>query len=174
MNRPPTLRSLALGIETLSDWINHATLILGALFLILMALHVTLDVALRYFVGRSFPGTLEIVSFYYMVALVFLPLAYTERMGEHINVDVLVGRFPPSVQLALYLFAGTLGVIYFAMLGYQGYLDALEATASQETAMANFTFYLWPSRWALPLGFGAICLAIVANMLKAIRLRQAL
>lgn len=168
------IRTLGHHIETLSDWVNRATLVLATLFLILMALHVTLDVALRYFVGQSFPGTLEIVSFYYMVALVFLPLAYTERMGEHISVDVLVGRFPPAVQLALYLFAGVLGIIYFAMLGYQGYLDALYATASRETAMANFTFYLWPSRWALPLGFTAVCLAIVANMLKAIRLRQAL
>lgn len=161
-------------IERLSSWTAKGALALSALFLVLMALHVSLDVALRYAFGRSFPGTLEVVSFYYMVAVVFLPLAYVELQQEHISVDVLVGRFPASVQLALYLFAGLLGLLYFGMLGYQSFLDALNATARLETAMANFRFYLWPSRWALPTGFAAMCLAILANMIKALRLRQAL
>ncbi|GGY05766.1 C4-dicarboxylate ABC transporter permease [Litchfieldella qijiaojingensis] len=161
-------------LETLSIWLSKGVLTLSTIFLVLMALHVTLDVALRYLLGKSFPGTLEVVSFYYMVAVVFLPLAYVELKQEHISVDVLVGRFPVGVQLALYLFAGTLGLIYFGMLCHQSYLDAVQATSRMETAMANFTFYLWPSRWALPIGFAAMCLAIFANMIKALRLRQAL
>ncbi|MFI0474510.1 TRAP transporter small permease subunit [Halomonas sp. HMF6819] len=161
-------------VESLSQWVAKSALVLAALFLILMALHVSLDVALRFFFGKSFTGTLEFVSFYYMVAVVFLPIAYVELQREHISVDVVVGRLPAGVQLAFYLFAGSLGLIYFGMLCYQSYLDALRATLRQETAMANFTFYLWPSRWALPAGFAAMCLAILANMIKAVRLRQAL
>ncbi|MCE8025760.1 TRAP transporter small permease [Billgrantia aerodenitrificans] len=161
-------------IEILNDWVAKLALTLAALFLLLMALHVTLDVALRYLLGKSFPGTLEVVSFYYMVAVVFLPLAYVELKREHISVDVLVGRLPASLQLILYLFACSLGLLYFGMLCYQSYLDAMRATTRMETAMANFRFYLWPSRWALPVGFGAMMLAIFANMLKALRLRQAL
>ncbi|WP_445462725.1 TRAP transporter small permease [Halomonas sp. V046] len=161
-------------LERASVLLSQATLALGGIFLVLMALHVSLDVVLRHLFGNSFTGTLEIVSFYYMVGVVFLPLAYVELKREHISVDVLVGRFPQRVQLALYLFGASLGLIYFGMLGYQGAIDAIEATQRAETAMANFTFYLWPSRWALPVGFAAICLAILANMAKAIRLRQAL
>lgn len=160
--------------ESLSYWFAKSALVLATFFLILMALHVSLDVALRYVFGKSFAGTLEFVSFYYMVAVVFLPLAYVELQQEHISVDVLAGRLPPSLQLVLYLFASTLGLIYFGMLCYQSYLDALQATLRLETAMANFQFYLWPSRWALPVGFAAMCLAIIANMIKALRLRRAL
>lgn len=165
---------IAKHFESLSQWVAKSAMVLAALFLVLMALHVSLDVGLRYLFGKSFTGTLEFVSFYYMVAVVFLPLAYVELQQEHISVDVLVGRLPPSVQLVLYLFASTLGLIYFGMLCYQSYLDALRATARMETAMANFTFYLWPSRWALPVGFAAMCLAILANMIKALQQRRAL
>jgi TRAP-type C4-dicarboxylate transport system permease small subunit len=161
-------------LEALSNWISKATLILSGLFLVLMALHVTVDVTLRYVIGTSFPGTLEIVSFYYMVGVVFLPLAYVELKQEHISVDVVVGRFSPRTQLVLYVFASLLGLAYFCLLGYQSLLDAIRATAQLETAMANFNFYLWPSRWALPVGFAAMCLAILANIAKALRLRQAL
>lgn len=164
---------IARTFETLAEWVAKSALVLAAIFLVLMALHVSLDVGLRYIYGKSFPGTLEVVSFYYMVAVVFLPLAYVELQREHISVDVLVGRLPLSLQLVCYLFAGTLGLIYFGMLCYQSFLDALSATLRLETAMANFKFYLWPSRWALPVGFAAMCLAILANMIKALRLRQA-
>jgi len=160
--------------ESLAQWVAKCAMVLATIFLILMALHVSLDVGLRYIFGKSFTGTLEFVSFYYMVAVVFLPLAYVELQQEHISVDVLIGRLPPAVQLVFYIFASTLGLIYFGMLCYQSYLDALSATLRMETAMANFTFYLWPSRWALPIGFAAMFLAILANMIKALRLRQAL
>lgn len=165
---------IANSIERLSQWVAKSTLVLAAFFLVLMALHVSLDVGLRYFFGKSFAGTLEFVSFYYMVAVIFLPIAYVELKREHISVDVFVGRCSPTVQLAFYLFAGALGLVYFGMLCYQSYLDAVRATARMETAMANFTFYLWPSRWALPVGFAAMCLAILANMIKAVQQRQAL
>ncbi|WP_386079574.1 TRAP transporter small permease [Vreelandella sp. F11] len=165
---------MAKHFESLSQWVAKSAMVLAALFLVLMALHVSLDVGLRYLFGKSFTGTLEFVSFYYMVAVVFLPLAYVELQREHISVDVLVGRLPPSAQLVLYLFASTLGLLYFGMLCYQSYLDAVRATVRMETAMANFTFYLWPSRWALPVGFAAMCLAIVANMIKALQQRRAL
>ncbi|ATH78038.1 C4-dicarboxylate ABC transporter permease [Vreelandella venusta] len=161
-------------VGLLSQWTATSAMVLASLFLVLMALHVSLDVGLRYLFGKSFTGTMEFVSFYYMVAVVFLPLAYVELQREHISVDVVVGRLPPVVQLALYLFASALGLLYFGMLCYQSYLDAVRATVRMETAMANFKFYLWPSRWALPIGFAAMCLAILANMTKALQQRQAL
>ncbi|MCB1717535.1 MAG: TRAP transporter small permease [Candidatus Competibacteraceae bacterium] len=154
--------------------VSKLTLAMGALALTLMALHVTLDIVLRVVLGSSFPGTIEVVSFYYMVCAVFLPLAYVELQGEHICVDVLTSRLPGSLQLILYLLSCLLGLLYFSMLGYQSLLDSIRATSRLETAMANFTFYIWPSRWALTLGFAAILLAICANMLKAITLRKAL
>lgn len=161
-------------LEHVSAFFSQIALGFSGLFLILMITHITIDVVLRFFFHIALHGTLEVVSFYYMVCIVFLPLAFVELKQEHISVDVLVNHFPPNIRLALYLTSCLLGVIYFSMLGYQSLLDAIKATQSQETAMANFTFYLWPSRWALPVGFFAMDLAILANAMKAIRLRCAL
>lgn len=160
-------------IERCAAFAAKATLVLSTCFIALMALHITLDVALRFFLGDSFQGTLEVVSFYYMVCAIFLSLAYVEYRREHICVDVVVDRLPQAMKLPLYVFACLLGIIYFSMLGYQSTLDALRATQTQETAMANFTFYIWPSRWALPVGFFATSIATFANMAKAIATRQA-
>jgi TRAP-type C4-dicarboxylate transport system permease small subunit len=80
---------------------------------------------------------------------------------------------PGWAQLALYILACALGLVFFGMMTWQSSLDAIRSTARAETIMSNFLFYIWPSRWALPVGFAGICLAILSNLLRAIRHRQA-
>lgn len=152
--------------------LNRLFLIASGTFVVLMMLHITLDVILRNS-GVAVQGTLEVVSFYYMVCLVFLAFGYVELTHEHIRVDLFVQRMPPSVQLVLYVFSCLLGLVFFGMLGWQTLLDALKATQSAETAMANFTFYIWPARWALPIGFGGLFAAVLSNLLRALSERRA-
>lgn len=160
-------------IDRLSVVVDRVLLAIGCTFLAVMILHITVDVLLRFLFNAAVVGTLETVSYYYIVFAVFLPLAYVERCGEHIRVDLFVQKMPPRAQLALYLLACLIGLGFFGALAYQSLLDALRSTARQETIMSNFLFYIWPSRWALPLGFAATCLAIVNGMLKALVRRQA-
>lgn len=153
--------------------INLAFLSASGVFIVLMMLHITLDVVLRN-AGIAVQGSLEIVSFYYMVCLVFLPMGYVELHNEHIRVDLFVQMMPRMVQLALYVLACLLALVFFGMLGWQTLLDALKSTRAAETAMANFTFYIWPARWALPVGFAGLCLAALSNLLRALAERRAL
>ena len=156
------------------DLLAKALLALGCVFLALMMFHVTADVGMRYLFNRPIIGTPETVAYYYMVFAVFLPLAFVERRGEHIRVELFTRMMPNWLQLALYLVACGLGLIFFGMVGYQSYLDAVRATTRSETMMSNFPFYIWPARWALPIGFGGIMLALLVNMIRALRLRRAL
>jgi len=155
-------------LDRVSGVIAKLSMALGAAFLVLMAAHITVDVTLRLVFGGAFPGTLEVVSFYYMVYAVFLPLAFVERRGEHIEVDAFFNLMPARLQRALYGFTCLLGLAYFGALSWQSLIDAVAATQSRQTAMANFTFYIWPARWALVVGFMAACLAILANLCKAV------
>ncbi|RQW62638.1 TRAP transporter small permease [Vibrio viridaestus] len=161
-------------IDKISSVISNVTMVVSCIFILLMAIHISLDVLLRHVMGTSFQSTLEIVSYYYMVCAIFLSLSYVEKQREHICVDVVIERFPQWLKYPVYMFGCFLGIVYFAMLGYQGFLDATRATLNLETAMANYTFYIWPSRWALPIGFFAISLATLSNMLEAFRKKSIL
>lgn len=155
-------------------WLNIATVTAACMVMMLMMLHITLDVFVRYFLNGQIVGTLEWVSFYYMVALVFLALGYVEYKNENIRVDLFAQMMPKSVQLALYVFACMLGLTFFGMLFWQSLQDAFQATQRGEEAMSNIRFLIWPSRWALPIGFGGAALAVLANLLRAIVRREAL
>lgn len=155
-------------------WLNIGTATAACLVILLMMIHITLDVGVRYFVNGQIVGTLEWVSFYYMVALVFLALGYVEHKNENIRVDLFAQMMPKSVQLGLYVFACVLGLIFFGMLFWQSLLDAIRATQRAEEAMSNFRFLIWPARWALPIGFASALMAVLANLLRAIIRREAL
>ena len=147
---------------------------LAGITMVLMMLHITLEVGVRYFFNGRLIGTLEIVSFYYMVILVFLGFGYVESRREHIRVDLFAQMMPAPLQFVLYVLACLLGLAFFGVLFWQSLHDALSATHRNERAMANFRFYIWPARWALPIGFASICLAILANLLTSIGRRRAL
>lgn len=155
-------------------WLNIGTAATACMVMFLMMLHITLDVGVRYFFNGQIVGTLEWVSFYYMVALVFLGLGHVEMKNENIRVDLFAQMMPAKVQLALYIFACLLGIAFFGMLLWQSLADAILATQRGEEAMSNFRFVIWPARWALPIGFAGALLAVLANLARAIARRQAL
>ena len=155
-------------------WLNIGGLALSAIAMLVMMLHITLDVGIRYFFNGQIVGTLEVVSFYYMVVLVFLALGYVENRNENIRVDLFAQMMPRRAQLALYIFACLAGLVFFGMLFWQSLHDAIGSTQRKEDAMSNFTFFIWPARWALPLGFAGVFLATASNLLKSIARRQAL
>lgn len=156
------------------SWLNTAFLVISAIFVVLMMLHVTADVLLRAVSEVGITGTLEVVSYYYMVCAIFLAFGYVELKNQHIRVDLFVQQMPRSAQVILYIVACLAGFVFFGLLAWQSMIDAIRATRSHETIMSNFLFYVWPSRWALPIGFIGCLLAILCNLLKALTRWRAL
>ena len=82
------------------EWFTDRLVSLASLFLLVMMLHVCADVALKYLMSRPIEGTLEIVSYYYMVAAVFLPLAFVELTRSAVAVDLFFIMMPRAMKIA--------------------------------------------------------------------------
>jgi len=154
--------------------ISRLFMFISSIFLVLMMLHVTADVLMKYFFNSPIEGTFETVTYYYMISIVFLPLAMVELRNEHIYVDLFVRKFPDKIQQGVFIFACITGIVYFSIMTYQTFIDALKATAERETVMSNYLFYVWPSRWALPIGMGCMVLALAVNIGRAVQAGKAL
>ncbi|MFT6779470.1 MAG: TRAP-type C4-dicarboxylate transport system permease small subunit [Paraglaciecola sp.] len=148
--------------------LSRLKLALAGIFLILMMLHVGADIFMKLAFNSPIPGTLETVSYYYMVGVVFLPLAFVEVRNEHVSVDLFFLMMPNSFKVPVYIFGCIISVAYYGLFCYQTTIDALKATRDHETVMANFLFYVWPSRWALSLGSACLMLAIILNAVNTI------
>jgi len=70
---------LVVGLRALVDWATRVCMWIAAAAMLLMMVIVILDVTLKYVANQPVPGTLEMVSFYFMAACAFLPFASVQR-----------------------------------------------------------------------------------------------
>ncbi|MGE0768707.1 MAG: TRAP transporter small permease [Hyphomicrobiaceae bacterium] len=134
--------------------------------LILMMLHINLDVAMRYIFSAPFANTIEIVSTYYIVAIVFLPLAIVEVLNAHICVEILAQHLPRRLYELLIAAVALVSAVYFATFTVRSLEDALQKYDVGEVALGNSQITVWPTRFYLPLGCGLLTLLLIHKALR--------
>lgn len=145
---------------------------IGAAAAALMMLHVVAEIFCRNVLGITLPATLEIVSLYYMPALIFLPLASVERLAGHIDVSFVQEAFPAPVRRVTEVAALTAcGLVYGAM-GWVGLQEALAKFRIREFLMGEVAVPLWPGRFLVPIGCFAIALVIAVKLATLFRSRK--
>ena len=154
------IRKALSSASTLLVWIAGAALIL-------MMLHIAAEVIARYVFNAPLNGTVEIVSTYYMVAVVFLPLALIEKRNGHIVVELVSQHFPARVQEIQIALVALASALYFGAFAWQTWGDALQKFGVREVTLGNVPVTVWPTRFYLPIGCGLIALVLVH---KAVRL----
>lgn len=129
--------------------------VLGGIAIALMMVHVSLDVLFRYAFNSPLPGTLTIVTYYYMIIATFVPLAYAEHRRAHISVEVATELMPARVRHHLqgWMYLATAAVM--GVLTWRTWGEALknwDLGASQ--VQGSTTIPVWPAYFALPFGAG--------------------
>ena len=159
-------------LSAVSSALGKALMFLSSAVMLLMVFHIVADAVLRHFFNSPLPGTIEIVSNWYMVALAFLPLGYVQLHREHLMVEVFTKEISPRV---LRLIDAVVQVVCLALLGLyitQVVIAALAKTELREALEATwFDIPVWPTRWFLPIGLGVMALCILAQLLDALRRR---
>jgi TRAP-type C4-dicarboxylate transport system permease small subunit len=139
---------------------------IGMLAMLLMAFHVGINIAYRWATGRDIEMTLEIVTYYYMVALVYLPMAFIDRAGGHIVADLFSQFLPRRVVAYMDVVFRVLLAAFFGVLFWVTVRDAVERFGEEAVMSAFGPFEVWPSRWSVPVGFGLACVYTVVLALK--------
>lgn len=155
-------------IDRLVERLSWLLMGLAGVALTLMMVQMVVDVIMRNLFNRPIEGSLEIVSVYHMVAVVFLPLALVERRHEHISVDLLVSNLSAGVRRVLMVVGYLLAAIFFGILAHQTLIDAIEAYQKGEILMSSILVTIWPAKFMLPAGFGLMCAQCVLHIWKSI------
>lgn len=147
--------------------LSGALMLVGGTALIAMMAQVTADVVGKYFLNAPVPMTLEMVSNYYMVAVVFLPLGAVERAGANIHVELVYAALPRVARRLLDLLAYGLGVFFFGMLTRVAWEVAVEKFEVGEFIMGSYSVVIWPSRFLVPVGASIITAVLVLKLVRS-------
>lgn len=134
----------------------------GGLAAFAMMVHIGADIVGRVVFNDPISGTIEIVSAYYMVGIAFLPLGYVAKTEGHIAVELFtrglsrrrLGQLELATTLVFLIYA-----LAFTWMTGQAAIDQTVKGEVWESAQGFTT--VWPSRWMLPGGFGALSLFLV-------------
>ncbi len=148
-------------------WIDRSSLLLlvpSAAVCVVLMLHVVVDVVGRTLFNHPLPSTLEIVSDWWMVILVFGSFGYAQYRGEHVRATILTDNLPRSWQrgaeAAALLLMGAVGVL----IALYGWTEALHSMAIDETLVSSTPVVVWPFKFLIPLGGLALALQCVASI----------
>ncbi|WP_346898218.1 TRAP transporter small permease [uncultured Roseibium sp.] len=139
--------------------------LIGALAIITLMLHVVADVVLRNTVNAPIPATYEIVTHYYMIAAAFIPLAWVERGGGMVQVEVIESFLGPRGLYWSNRFVAAFSTIIYGALAWVTWLTALRNFDTGTFVLAqSLRVPTWPAYFLVPLGFG------LATLTTAVRI----
>ncbi|MEC7762025.1 MAG: TRAP transporter small permease [Pseudomonadota bacterium] len=151
------------------DGITLVLSILAALAVVVMMVQVTLDVVMELLFNKPLPATLTLVAKYYMPMVTFLPLAFVERLNQHVAADVVTQFMPLGGQRHLAGWIFLLSALVCALLTYATWVEAVEkfhtGSFSMERGMKVLT---WPVRFAAPASYALLTLLFALKFIAYI------
>ncbi|MBZ4690402.1 MAG: family transporter, DctQ (4 TMs) subunit [Cereibacter sp.] len=156
-------------IDRILFQMSRILMLIASIGLMLMMVQTVVDVIADNFFGKPIAGNLEIISVYHMVLVVFLPIAMVEWKHENIQVDLFYLMMPTWLKRLSLAFGYLICVIFFAILARQTWIDAMGSWRKNELMMAAVYVLVWPAKFILPIGFGAITLVSLRHLFKSLR-----
>ncbi|MBN1105730.1 MAG: TRAP transporter small permease [Deltaproteobacteria bacterium] len=157
-------------LDKANSYVETVLNVIGVVFILILMLFTASEIIGRYLFVYPIPGYVEDVELI-MAAIVFLGIGYTQRVGAHIRMDIVIsmikGRFC-NIAEAISLLLALVGFAIICMSSFEATLDAYR--------MGDVTEYLytptWPSKLCVPIGSFFLCIRfiiqIVSNIAQAV------
>ncbi|WEX12223.1 TRAP transporter small permease subunit [Chelativorans sp. AA-79] len=150
--------------------VHRILLGLAGAVLVVMMLHICVEAVVRLVSPSTTLHTLVIVSTWYMIFLTFLPLPYVGDVHGYMCVELIDQVVKGLARHLLRSVVFVLSAVYFSILAYLTFEDALEQMQVGKV-METATTYLpiWPPVWALPLALGLMAICEVILLVRTTR-----
>jgi TRAP-type C4-dicarboxylate transport system permease small subunit len=149
------------------DGLSRALAVLATALIVIAMLVVCHLVLTRYIFRAPTIWQTDFVIFA-ATAAIFIGAPYVLLKGGHVGVDVVEMMLQPRARNVMRFIGRCLGLLFCAAMLVASWIQFHEAWTLNWRHSSVWGPPLWPALMALPIGFGALCLQYVAEMLKGI------
>ncbi|MEM1431342.1 MAG: TRAP transporter small permease [Pseudomonadota bacterium] len=108
-----------------------------------------------------------------MVLIVFGALAYAQIRRQHIRVELVYFQVGPRARAAMDIVTDLCAIAFFALILWQGWLEAQYSLQIGEATSGLIRFPLWPARFTLVAGCALMILQLLLHLIEDLgRLRS--
>lgn len=137
----------------------------GALCLFTVTLITFYEVVARYIFDSPTTWSLD-YSIYLVMWATFIGAAYTLMWHGHINVEVLVDKFPKKSQRQLKIFVYGLALVFCVILTWTGLISCLDAYRYKEVTLSYTRTPLYVPMFAIVAGGILMILEIIRQLIE--------
>lgn len=151
-------RRISSSLNRVLAWISGASLLLLMLVVVLNGVSRLIDV--------SVPGATEIVGWLGAISTAF-SLGYTQLNNGHVDIDILVQKFPDSLQSILKKSILLASTVFFGLVSWQVVVFGLNvAGAGNVSETLGWPFY--PLIFLMALGFAGFTAVLLVELLQLV------
>lgn len=126
------------------------------------------QIVLRTVFNSPISGYIDLVELS-MASMAFLGAAYCQRLGAHIRMEILIGRFKGRSLWGMEVVGTLLALFIIAVLIWHGWGHFMRAyTLGDSTIDAEYP--VWPSKLLVPIAFAIWWIRLFVQLLGSIRL----
>lgn len=158
-------------MKTLSEALRRialAVLLLGGVGTMAAMFLGTVEVIGTQMLRTPVPGALELTEST-MVLIVFGALTYAQIRRNHIRVELIYTQMGPRVRAAMDVFSDLAAIVFFSLLLWQSYNEAVYSWEIGEATVGLIRFPLYPARIILCLGTALLILQLILDIIVDIR-----
>jgi len=149
-------------IDAISEWSGKVV----SFFVLIFAVVILYEIVARYIFNSPTTWALEISLAFYG-AYVALIGAYVLRGGQHVNVDVLYGRFSPRVKAIVNLFTWLLFFLWVGAIVWKGWHAGWASLVAKEREPTSFGCPIYPVKLCIPVGGFLLFLQGLAGYIRS-------
>ncbi len=122
----------------------------------------------RQLFDRPVAGYIDFVELS-MATFAFLGIAYCQREGGHVRMDLFVKMSSGRLQWLLELFGTVVAIVLIGVLIYYGWDHFMRAYDSGDSTI-DMELPVWPSKLLVPVSFSLLFLRLVLQLIGYLRL----
>ncbi|WP_158967001.1 TRAP transporter small permease [Chachezhania sediminis] len=139
---------------------DRTMVILAAITLTILMTMTTLSALGRYFFNRPVPDNVTI-SQMMMVLIVFLPLAYVQKLRHHVSVTLFTDWLPSRGMRRLQGFGLFLSLIFFGLIALTAIAATLKTYHIGESTRGELDLPTWPAHAIMAVGLVGFVLRLL-------------
>ncbi|MFN3746451.1 MAG: TRAP transporter small permease subunit [Hyphomicrobiaceae bacterium] len=148
--------------------IERAFALIAALCIFALMLIAVGQITARKLFNAPLYGYIDMVEIA-MTTFAFLGIAYAERLGGHIRMELLIGKLKGRGQWIAELIGVLLALVVMGVLIYYGYEHAMRAYLSGDSTI-DAQYPWWPSKMMVPIAFSLLWLRLLLSAVAYTRL----
>lgn len=160
--------SLLSRIDRFAIPVEDAANLLAAFAIMALMILGVLQIVLRTVFNTPIDGYIDLVELS-MASMAFLGAAYTQRIGSHIRMELLIGRLNGRTLWAVEAIGAAIAMFVIGVLVYHSYGHFMRAFTLGDTTI-DAEYPTWPSKLLVPIAFSIWWVRLALQFVGAVRL----